>query len=181
MLEWHRVPEGECPMRSRIACFVTLIALVTVTTGCSGGASGATDDKAPAPSEVATSEIPGMASATEGDLEFIRSLGESHKGETLFALVVASEKTEAAAKQAALDTISDVGDIQAYFVVEPASHMTGLAADMWYVLEAYRKSPDQDTIDFMDRGPSPAKVFKVTVTCTDPIPIVEDLEGDGTQ
>jgi FAD/FMN-containing dehydrogenase len=168
-------------MRLRIACALALALLVTATAGCTGGTTKKTADEAPPASVVATGDIPGEALATAGDLEFIRSLGKSHKGETLFALVVASEKTEAAATKAALDTISQVGDVQAYFVVEPASHMAGLPEGMWYVFEAYRASPSQDTIDFMDRGPSPATVYKVTVKCTDPIPVVEDLEGDGTQ
>ncbi|MDO8916332.1 MAG: hypothetical protein Q7W16_09655 [Coriobacteriia bacterium] len=167
-------------MRLRFVCVLVLLALATAAVGCTGGTKSATDGAPPA-SDVATEDIPGVALATDGDLEFIRSLGTSHKGETLFALVVASEKTESAATKAALETVSQVGDVQSYFVVEPASHMSGLAADMWYVFEAYRKTPDQETIDFMDRGPSPAKVFKVTVKCTDPIPVVEDLEGDGTQ
>lgn len=167
-------------MRLRLACVLALVMLVTTAAGCTGGgAAKPTTGEAPPASEVTTADIPGTASATEGDLEFIRSLGEPHKGETLYALVVASEKTEAAATRAALETISQVGDVQAYFVVEPASHMSGLPEGTWHVFETYRASPDQDTIDFMDRGPSPATVYKVTVKCTDPIPIVEDLEGDG--
>jgi hypothetical protein len=168
-------------MRLRFVCLLALLVLATATAGCTGGTAKPADGGAPAASEVATADIPGMASATADDLEFIRDLGESHKGETLYALVVASAKTESAAKKAALDAISQVGDVQSYFVVEPASHITGLPAGDWYVFETYRASPDQETIDFMDRGSSPAKVFKVTVKCADPIPVVEDLEGDGTQ
>jgi hypothetical protein len=168
-------------MRLRLACCLALVMLLTAAAGCTGGTAKQATDSGPPASAVTTADIPGVGSAAEGDLQFIRDLGTSHKGETLYALVIASEKTEASAVKAALDAISQVGDVQSYFVVEPASHMSGLPAGMWHVFEAYRGTPDQETIDFMDRGPSPAKVYEVTVKCADPIPVVEDLEGDGTQ
>ena len=70
-----------------------------------------------------------------------------------------------------------MGDAESFFVVEPASHMTGLPAGKYYVFEMYRKKPSQDTIDSVDFGPTPAAVYKVTVKCTDPIPVVDDMEG----
>lgn len=168
-------------MRLRVACVLALVMLVTAAGGCTRPTTMLPAGGVPPASKVTTADIPGEGSATAGDLEFIRSLGKSHKGETLYALVVASEKTEAAANKAALETISQLGDAQAYLVVEPATHVSGLPAGGWYVFELYRASPTQDTIEFMDRGPSPATVYKVTVNTADPIPVVEDLEGDGTQ
>jgi hypothetical protein len=168
-------------MKTRILAATVLALLAVVTVGCGGAAKKPAASGSPSASQVATSDLPGNVSANAGDLEFIRSLGKSHEGETLYALVVAVADTKAAADKAAIDTLSQVGDVQAYFVVEPASHVSGLPAGKWYVFETYRGKPSQDTIDFMDRGPSPATVYKVTINTSDPIPVVEDLEGAGTQ
>lgn len=158
------------------AAAVSLLVLLAVwSAGCAGTAKPASDNGA---SEVATSEIPGESSAaTLGDLELIRSLGASLQGETLYALVVASESTKAAAENDALEVLSSMGDAESYFVVEPASHMSGLPAGKYYVFEMYKKKPSQDTIDSVDFGPTPATVYKVTVKCSDPIPVVDDMEG----
>jgi hypothetical protein len=175
-------------MRSRAfvllgVLLLVLGALAGCTKGGSGsGGTGSTDGS----SEVAT--LPGESDlSTETaevyspaeDVVYIRSLGKSHKGETLYALVVATEKTEAAGSKALLDTLSKLGDIQSYLVLEPSDHLTGLKAGQWVVFEAYREKPASEDIDFVDRGPQKATLVQVTVTCGDPIPVYEDQMIEG--
>jgi len=163
-------------MRLRFAWLLMVVTLAVAAGGCTGGAKAPSDDTGA--SVVETSEIPGESSvANEGDLEYVRGLGASQQGKTLYAIVVASEATKAAAEADALAALSSMGDVQAYFVVEPASHLAGLPTGQYHVCELHRDKPGQDVIDFIDRGPSPAKVYKVTVKCTDPIPVFEDQEG----
>jgi hypothetical protein len=175
-------------MRSRAIWVLALLLLVvSAVSGCTGGGSGSSDPgSTDGSSEVAT--LPGEGDiSTETaeiyspveDAEYIRSLGKSHKGERLYALVIATERTEAAGRKALLDTLPKLGDIQSYLVLEPTDHLTGLKAGQWVVFEAYRAKPITEDIEFIDRGPQKATITQVTVTCDDPIPVFEDqmLEG----
>jgi hypothetical protein len=175
-------------MRSRAIWVLVLLLLVLgalsgCTKGSTGSSGGASTDGS---SEVAT--LPGegdISTATaevyspEEDADYIRSLGTSHKGEKLYALVIATEKTEAAGRKALLDTLPKLGDIQSYLILEPTDHLKGLKPGQWVVFEAYREKPITEDIEFIDRGPQKATITQVTVTCDDPIPVFEDqmLEG----
>jgi hypothetical protein len=167
-------------MRSRIIAVTTVVLLTLWAAGCSSPSTPA--DTAGTPDESAgVTETLAPEAATAEDAQYIRDMGKSHKGETLQLLIVATGKTKAAADQALLDLLPVYGDIQTYLVVEPTVQLKGLEPGSWVVFEAYREPPSQDTIDFMDRGSSAAYVKQVTVLTADPIPVVEDLEGDGSQ
>jgi hypothetical protein len=174
-------------MRSRSFWLLAVLLLVLgALAGCTGGGAGSGAGSADGSSEVAT--LPGESDLStdaaevyspEEDVEYIRSLGISHKGEKLYALIVATEKTEAAGRKALLDTLPKLGDIQSYLILEPTDHLTGLKAGQWVVFEAYKEKPITEDIEFIDRGPQKATIAQVTVTCDDPIPVFEDqmLEG----
>jgi hypothetical protein len=167
-------------MRTKTFAVVALVLVVLWSVGCSSAAKPAETAVTPDDSAGVTETLAPEA-ATIDDAQYIRDMGKSHKGETLQLLIVATEKTKAAADQTLLDLLPVYGDIQTYLVVEPTAQLKGLEPGSWVVFEAYRKAPSQETIDFMDRGSSPATVKQVTVLTTDPIPVVEDLEGDGSQ
>lgn len=171
-------------MKTGIALATMLVLVTVATAGCTGSGKSASGE---GPQEAAPTDSAGVTetlapeAATSEDAALIREMGKSHKGETLQLLILASEKTQAAANKVLLDTLPSFGDIQTYLVVEPTAHLKGLTPGLWVVFEAYRAKPSADTIDFMDRGPSSAYIKQATVLCDDPIPVVEDLEGEGTQ
>jgi len=163
-------------MKTRVFALVVMVSLAVWAGGCTAKPA-AESDTGSADSAGVTETLAPVA-ATSEDAQAIRDMGKSHKGETLQLLIIASEKTKAAADKRLLDLLPVYGDIQTYLVVEPTDQLKGLAPGSWVVFEAYRKVPEADTIDFMDRGPSPAYVKQVTVLTADPIPVVEDLEGE---
>jgi hypothetical protein len=175
-------------MRSRgFWLAVALLLVASALAGCTTGTRQSTGDASvDGSSEVAT--LPGegdLATETaeayspEEDVAYIRSLGISHKGEKLYALIVATEKTEAAGRKALLETLPKIGDIQSYLVLEPTAHLTGLKAGQWVVFEAHREKPASEDIEFLDRGPQKASIVQVTIACDDPIPVYEDQMIEG--
>jgi hypothetical protein len=170
-------------MKTRIVLAMMLVLVAMAAIGCTGAGTPASSDATPGVSEDSASATDTLApeAATSEDAALIRGMGKSHKGETLQLLIIASEKSQAAADKVLLDTLPSFGDVQSYFVVEPTDHLKGLAPGLWVVFEAYREMPSAETIEFMDRGPSAAYLKQATVLCDDPIPVVEDLEGEGTQ
>lgn len=164
-------------MRTRIVALTVMVSLAVWAGGCTAKPAADTTDAGPTDSAGVTETLAPEA-ATSEDAQAIRDMGTSHKGETLQLLVVATEKTKAAADKRLLELLPVYGDIQTYLVVEPSDQLKGLDPGSWVVFEAYRKAPSADTIDFMNRGPSDAYVKQVTVLTADPIPVVEDLEGE---
>lgn len=107
--------------------------------------------------------------------------GTSHNGQSLYFLVGASVKTEAEA-QALLDKADPLfGDMQSYFIVQRSDNFQGMAQGWWVVIEAYRKSPSDENLDFGRRGFPGAYVKRATVRTSDPIPVYEDLVGGAGQ
>jgi hypothetical protein len=169
-------------MRTKIALAVLLVVLVAAT-GCTTGSkpNAVVDPGAAATDSAGVTETLAPEAATADDIALIREMGKSHKGETLQLLILASEKSQAAAEAVLLRMLPAYGDVQTYLVIEPTAHLKGLGPGLWVVFEAYRQTPTADTIEFMDRGASTAYTKQATVLCDDPIPVVEDLEGEGTQ
>jgi hypothetical protein len=177
-------------MRSRafgLPAVLLLALLLASVAGCTGGGTGSAKTGTSDPSsEVAT--LPGdgdISTATaevysaEEDVTFIRSLGKSEKGAKLYALIVATEKTEAAGRKALLDILPRLGDVQSYLVLEPTDHLKGLTPGQWVVFEAHREKPISEDLEFIDRGPQKATIAQVTVVCDDPIPVFEDQMIEG--
>jgi hypothetical protein len=167
--------------RTTLALALLLTVLVT-TTGCTtGGTAAAGDPESATTDSAGVTETLAPEAATADDIALIREMGKSHKGETLQLLILASEKSKSSAEKVLLGMLPLYGDVQTYLVIEPTEHLKGLTPGLWVVFEAYRKTPSTDTIDFMDRGSASAYMKQATVLCEDPIPVVEDLEGEGTQ
>jgi hypothetical protein len=168
-------------MKTRIAVALLLALAVGAVVGCTGTTAPTSVADPQAADSAGVTETLAPEAATSDDAALIREMGKSHKGETLQLLILASEKSQAAANKTLLEMLPSYGDVQTYLVVEPTEHLKGLTPGLWVVFEAYRKTPSADTIEFMDRGLSSAYVKQATVQCDDLIPVVEDLEGDGTQ
>lgn len=162
----------------RASILIAAITACVLTAGC----SAAPKKTAPEATSAEVSETLAPVVADSGDIEYIRSLGKSHKGETLQLLIIASEKSEQAATKLLVDTLPSFGDVQPYLIVEPTAHFKGLTPGLWIVCEVYREAPSAETVDFMNRGPNAdAYVKQATVLCSDSIPVVDDIEGEGTQ
>jgi hypothetical protein len=101
--------------------------------------------------------------------------GTNHEGETLYFVVGASVQTEQEA-QAALDkAIPLFGDMQSYFIVQRSDSFDGMRPGWWVVIEAYRKPPSQENVDFARRAFPDAYVKRSVVGVSAPIPVYEDL------
>jgi hypothetical protein len=168
-------------MKTRIVLTLSLVALAVAIGGCTGTPQPTSVADPQAADSAGVTETLAPEAATNDDIALIREMGKSHKGETLQLLILASEKSQAAANKTLLDMLPAYGDVQTYLVVEPTEHLKGLTPGLWVVFEAYRQTPSADTIEFMDRGLSSAYTKQATVLCDDLIPVVEDLEGEGTQ
>lgn len=110
--------------------------------------------------------------------DYARSIGgTNHEGETLYFIIGASVRTEAEA-QAALDrAIPLFGDMQSYFIVQRSNAFDGMKAGWWVVVEAYRKHPSPEILDFARRAFPDAYVKRATVGVSAPVPVYEDLVG----
>lgn len=173
-----------------VALVVALIGIsgctpATKGTGDGGGSSGESGSAAEPPegsgSETETAgELPYAASEM---IPFIRTMGVSHKGEKLIALVRTVHPSKDAATKALTEALPSFGDLVTYFVIEPTEHLqgSGLPAGQWVVAEFYRKTPSAENVELDSRGVDKVQSLNVTVTCDEPIPVFEDLQPEGQQ
>ncbi|MEA5075221.1 MAG: hypothetical protein VB139_02620 [Coriobacteriia bacterium] len=142
----------------------------------SGSSSNDTED-ASSDADADSSEDEGAEGAEMGDVPTAKDLGGiSHEGETLWFVVAASETMEGDAWWRISDALPLFGDTQMYFIVEDSSHIQGFEPGLWVVVEAYRdKEHAESGRDWALRAFEDAYIKQGTVTCGDPIPVVEDL------
>ena len=104
--------------------------------------------------------------------------GVSHRGQTLYVILAATEKTEAAARARLDAAIPKFADTELYYVVQKSDNFAGLPAGEWIVIESYRDKAHALLKENLDYGrlvgPDP-RVVKVVVKTTEPIPVYEDL------
>jgi len=92
----------------------------------------------------------------------------SHNGETLFLVIAASEKSQAAADTKLSAVEGAAGDAGAYYYVDQSDHYDGLAQGLWVVCAAFEsKSRAEEEVEWMaPRGFSPY-VKQATKRCED--------------
>jgi hypothetical protein len=109
-------------------------------------------------------------------LAYARKIGGvSHRGDTLYFVVGASTSSESDARAKLKAALPLFGDMQAYFIVQRSDNFDGMRPGYWVVIEAYRKRPAAENVDFGKRAFPSAYVRRAVVRTGDPIPVYEDL------
>lgn len=101
--------------------------------------------------------------------------GTSHVGEDLVFIIGDSVSTEQEARALLNRAIPRFGDMQSYFIIQRSDNFDGMRPGWWIVIEAYRKQPSTENLQFAKRGFVGAYVKRATVRTADPIPVYEDL------
>ena len=170
-----------------LAVALAILVLGRGTRGSGGTSSGSGSSAGGA----TTSTAPGSKPATDswypptGDrIAYARRIGGvSHLGQTLYVILGATEKTEAAARARLDAAIPKFADTELYYIVQKSDNFTGLPAGQWVVIESYREQGNallKENLDFGRLvGPDP-RVVKVVVKTSDPIPVYEDLGPSDT-
>jgi hypothetical protein len=121
---------------------------------------------------------PAPLTVSAGSLEYARSLGgTSHEHESLYLIVGASVRTEKHAQVILKKALPLFGDMQSYFIVQRSDNFVGMNPGWWVVIEAYRKRPSRENMDFARRGFPDAYVRRAVVGVSAPIPVYEDILG----
>lgn len=185
----------------RVAGILVSAALVLALGGCvrpSGVSSGSPSTSASAPSVSATvpvastpgtglaqsatptapavkraASVPRVAAKSRAYAEKIG--GTSHEGEKLYFVIGDSVDTEREAQSLLDRAVPSFGDMQSYFIVQRSDNFDGMRPGWWVIIEAYRKSPSPENLQFGRRGFRGAYVKRATVRTADPIPVYEDL------
>jgi hypothetical protein len=157
-----------------------LIALAVATAlGCTTRTSTTSPEASPGTPAIGT-EAPTVPSPTpsEGSLAYASEIGGiPHEGEELFLVVGASFASENAARTALDEALPVFGDMQPYFIVQHSDNFEGMEPGRWLVVEAYRDTPSEESLDFGRRAFPNLTVSSVVVRTRDPIPVYEDLVG----
>lgn len=133
-----------------------------------------------------TSEATALsASPTEDDAfgpgrQVAERSGPAHAGETIWALIVASERTRAAAEAQRQEAKDSLGEFETYFVVDESSHYAGMTPGWWVVFEPYRegshaRAQAADAKGWLASRGLDSYAKRVTVRCRDRFPLAEDL------
>jgi len=101
--------------------------------------------------------------------------GSSHEGESLYLVVGATVTSEGEALGLLEDALPLFGDMQPYFIVQASDSFEPMAPGQWVVIEAYRDEPSPENLEFGRRAFPDARVERVTVQTSAPIPVYEDL------
>lgn len=106
--------------------------------------------------------------------------GAAHTGETIWALIVASEPTEKAARARLADAKAALGEFETYFVVDESSHYGGMPPGWWVVFEPYRqgshaRAQANDAKGWLSSRGLDSYAKQVTVRCKDRFPLAEDM------
>lgn len=104
--------------------------------------------------------------------------GSSHEGEMLYLVIGATVTSEAEALGLLEDALPLFGDMQPYFIVQASDSFEPLTAGQWVIVEAYRDEPSPENLEFGRRAFPDARVERVTVRTSAPIPVYEDLVGE---
>ncbi len=130
--------------------------------------------------EVSSPDVPlgtgAVLTVSRRSADYAQSIGGTdHEGETLYFIIGASVRTEAAAQKGLDRAIPLFGDMQSYFIVQRSDSFRGMKSGWWLVVEAYHKFPSQENVDFARRAFPDAYVKRATVAVSAPIPVYEDL------
>jgi hypothetical protein len=150
----------------------------TEAVGTPGGSLGAN-------AAALASQTPALAEKTAStprpsasSIDYAKSLGgASQVGDALYFVIGDSVQTEREAQSLLDKATPKFGDMQSYFIVQRSDSFEGLRPGWWVVLEAYRKPPSEENLQFGKRGFPGAYVKRATVRTTDPIPVYDDLTG----
>jgi hypothetical protein len=156
------------------------------------GVRGSQSTSSSSPSGTGTSTAAsGSAQPTDtwypstGDrIAYARAIGGvSHQGQTLYVILAATEKTEAAARARLDAAIPKFGDTELYYIVQKSDNFSGLSPGQWIVIESYREKAHamlKENLDFGRLVGPDARVVKVAVKTSEPIPVFEDLGPSDT-
>lgn len=128
------------------------------------------------PSKPPASPAPSTPRPSAKSRAFAKRIGgTSHEGEKLYFIIGDSVGTEREAQSLLDRAIPRFGDMQSYFIIQRSDNFDGMRSGWWIVIEAYRKRPSPENLQFAKRGFVGAYVKRATVRTTDPIPVYEDL------
>lgn len=128
------------------------------------------------PTEAATVTPPQATGVSSKSVAYARSIGGTpHQGKTLYFIIGASTKSEDEAQSKLVNAIPIFGDMQSYFIVQKSDNFEGMQPGWWVIVEAYKRKPSQENLDFAKRVFPDASVRKAVVRTSDPIPVYNEL------
>jgi hypothetical protein len=104
--------------------------------------------------------------------------GSSHKGQTLYLIVGATEPDLVRARRRLDWALVRFGDMETYYVIARSDSYTGLASGSWIVSEAYKveaNAKKAENLELASRFSAAPVVRKVTAKTADPVPVYEEL------
>jgi hypothetical protein len=165
---------------------------VLMCSGCATPPAASQGGGTPVPAPPATMGAPATATVSQvvtgaadahpalsaGSIALASKLGgHSHKGATLYAVVITEDASETVARKRLNEAIPFFGDTADYFIVQSGDAFAGLDASQFVVLEANKTAAGaRDAAAWWDGRVDAlwysVRVVKVKVLTSDPIPVV---------